>query len=367
MKRFVLVLSLVLLFTSCAPKQVKESQVVEEEINEEVSIVPSHKITKDEYRIMLPYEPSEARGAITNQLANRLDIDEMEEGLRRHSVGAFDPESYYFEEGQYLSKDLIFKIVDSNNPNRDKLKTREDHEKHPRIFSHVLEQNFLEKTKDNNVKLSGISIGIALKSVYKYQTEEGGPTYEMKISKDRALKEGERIAQATVEELRKVEALKDVKIMIALYQEAPSSSPVPGNYLEQAIVDEGKAKLGKWQKINEEYILFPSKKGKEKYIDDHEKVVKFSKEIAEYFPNYVGVVGEGLYTDGNLSALTIKIPIEFYGKSEVVGFTQYIYGVTKEIFPKHFDLEIEVQSNNKTESVMYREAGDEDLNVHIFH
>ena len=49
-------------------------------------LLPSHSLDDDQYKILLPYRPSAARGAITNQVANRVDIDELEEGLRRHST-----------------------------------------------------------------------------------------------------------------------------------------------------------------------------------------------------------------------------------------------------------------------------------------
>src|SRR5690625_5062140 len=89
---------------------------------------------------------------ITNQKSNRFDIDEMEEGLRRHSVSAYDPDDYFFEEGQFLTKDFIYDMIEDVNPDQDKLKTKKDHEDNPRILSHILEQNFLEKTKNDNVR-----------------------------------------------------------------------------------------------------------------------------------------------------------------------------------------------------------------------
>ncbi|MDY0395640.1 CamS family sex pheromone protein [Virgibacillus halophilus] len=55
----------------------------------ETSIVPSYQLSKENYRMILPYKPSKARGVIVGQLANRMDIDEVEEGLRRHSKEFF--------------------------------------------------------------------------------------------------------------------------------------------------------------------------------------------------------------------------------------------------------------------------------------
>lgn len=369
LRKFIVLLSVLLIVTSCAPtRQSEEPEEIEEEIKEEeeVSIIPNYKVTDDQYQIMLPYQPNEARGTITNQVANRFDIDEMEEGLRRHSAKSFNPDDYFFEEGQYLTSDLIYSVIEKHNPNQDKLKSKKDHEQNPRIFSHILEQNYLQKTKDDNVKLSGASFGIALKSVYRYQLEEGGPYFEYKISKKEALAKGEEIAADIVKELREIEELKEIPFMIALYQEQSIASQVPGNFVQQTTVKKGADKLGKWEGISEKYVLFPSKEGKTDYVDDYEKVNTFGNGVGEYFPNYVGVIGEGLYIDNNLTSLSINIPIEFQGKSEIIGFTQYIYGLADKTFSKNHELEIKVTSVDQVESLLYREAGEKELNVHIF-
>lgn len=92
----------------------------------------------------------------------------------------------------------------------------------------------------------------------------------------------------------------------------------------------------------------------------------FSDKVAQYFPNFVGVVGRGFYVDNELSKLSIEIPIEFYGKGEVIGFTQYAYGLVKEIFGTHFDLEVYIYSSDGPESLIFRDAGEEEPGVHIF-
>lgn len=372
MRKFILLISVLLIVTSCAPsrdsgKSEDNEPETEEATEEKVSIIPNYKVSENQYQIMLPYQPSEARGTITNQIANRLDIDEMEEGLRRHSVKSFNPDDHFFEEGQYLTTDFIFDKIEENNPDQKKLKSREDHENNPRIFSHILEQNYLKKTNDDNVELAGVSFGIALKSVYRYQTKEGGPFYEYKISKKEATEKGEEIASNLVKELRKIEELENVPMMIALYQEESVASQVPGNFIKQANVKAGSDKLGKWENIAEKYVQFPSTEGKKNYVDDYEKVNKFGTLVAEYFPNYVGVIGEGLYIEDNLISLSINIPIEFYGKNEIIGFTQYIYGLADKTFSKNHELEIKVTSSNQVESILYREANEDKLNVHILH
>src|SRR5690625_1338507 len=117
MKKFLLFIGCTLLFLTSCTNQTQDD-IVQPEENEgekEVSIIPNYSLAEDQYRIVLPYRPSEARGAITNQITNRLDIDELEQGLRRHSIDVFDPEKYVFEEGQHLTTSFIYRLIDELN------------------------------------------------------------------------------------------------------------------------------------------------------------------------------------------------------------------------------------------------------------
>ena len=412
MRKVIIGLLMIGLLTSClAPRQQDEILLSDEEEQQEISIVPSHRLSDENYKIILPYRPSQARGVIVGQVANRFDIDELEDGLRRHSKEYFDPKDYYFEEGQYLSRDTVYKwlgrkLTESQYENEreaaiaqrkrdglavhdeylerlerdlqaglnpamkdiDGLKTSEKkklHEENPRYISHVLEQNFLKRKDDNTVELVGMSIGLSMKSVYQYQTEIGGPYYYRDISEEEMLSEGKKMAEKVVKRLRNMEELKNIPIMIALFRETEPSSPVPGNFVAKTFVDKSSSEIDKWETINEEYVLLPSSASKEKYFDEHELITSFGHKISDYFPNYTGVIGEGFYISGELQKMKVKIPLEFYGSGEILGFTQYIYGIAQEIFPTKYDLEIRVESSEQIESLMFREANEDDFTVHI--
>ncbi|APC47180.1 CamS family sex pheromone protein [Virgibacillus halodenitrificans] len=409
-----LLLSSLLLITSCAQNNTEEEVVQEDKQEEQTSIVPSYQLSDENYKMILPYEPSQARGVITNQVGNRLDIDEMEEGLRRHSKEVFSPKDYLFQEGQFLEKDLLYDwlsrdltkkqfdealeaAIDKRKKDKqpvsdqwlantkeelrrglnppikdmtDEMKTKEKKElqiNSPKYVTHVLEQNFLKKKEDKSVEVAGMSIGIAMKSVYRYQTETGGAYYYRDIPKKEMLEKGNEVAQTILERIRGMEGAKNIPIMIAIYREEDQSSPVPGNFVAKTVVDAGKEKIGDWESIKEENILFPSDEGKKKYFDDHEIVTSFGNEIASYFPNYVGVIGKGFYINEELQKLTLEIPIEFYGKGEVIGFTQFAYGLVKEMFSDYYDLEVKVTSSDRMESVIYRKAGSDKPTIHFFH
>lgn len=407
MKRLsISLLCMLLLLVSCAP-DMNEDEVVQKEdetANQEPSIIPSYQLSEETYKMILPYKTSASRGVIINQMGNRLDIDEMEEGLRRHSKEVYDPKKYYFQEGQYLTEDVAYdwlsrqltddqlkeamldKIKDLKERSRSidkkaitkglqqglnpKLGDKYDEKENranPSYLSNILEQDYLKKKKDDSAELVGISIGLALKSVYRFQTEEGGPYYHVNISKKEMLKQGEKMAQTVMDRIRKMDELKDVPVMIALYREEDQGSPVPGDYVAKTVVNGDESSIGDWENIKEEYVLFPDEKSADKHFDDNKLVEDFGKEIQDFFPNYVGVIGKGFYINDDLKKLTLEIPIEFYGKGEVIGFTQYAYGLIKKMFPDYYDLEVKVTANNEMESMIYRNAGVKDPTVHILH
>ncbi|WP_047979588.1 CamS family sex pheromone protein [Ornithinibacillus contaminans] len=362
-------ISILLLLTSCAPKIGEEEDELmpnEEEPTGQPSIVPTYKLSDEDYRVILPYRTSEARGVITNQLANRLDIDEMEEGLMRHSKEYFDPNKVYFEEGQYLTDETVYTWIDELNPVVEKGSEVEEYRENPRYLSHILEQNFLKRNDDNTVDLVGLSIGLALKSQYRFQTEVGGPYFYEDIKQADMLKKGQEIAQKVLERIRGMEGLADVPVMFAIYREEEVGSAVPGNFVAKTYVQDGDLSIDEWEAVKEDYILFPSSEAEKKYFDDAQIVKTFGIDIAEFFPNYVGYIGEGFYVNEELQKLTIEVPIEFKGKGEVIGFSQYTYGLVKDKFPNKYDIEIKISSSDKLEGLIYRESGEENPTVHIF-
>ncbi|SFB15305.1 Protein involved in sex pheromone biosynthesis [Lentibacillus halodurans] len=401
MKKIVIwLLTTILILTSCTPSINNEDEVVQNEDEtqqQQNSIVSSHQLSDENYRTILPYRPSASRGVTTNQLGNRVDIDELETGLRRLSKEYFDPEQYFFEEGQYLTSDMLYNWLDTyptdeqlktleqrveddtdsfseadlnarkqalNPPLDEDEATKEDYENNPKYVSHILEQNFLKRNEDDTVELVGASIGIALKSTFTYEVD--GNTYHRDISQSEMLEKGKEIAQTVLERVRNIEELSDVPIMIALYREEDQNSPVPGNYVAKTGVEGGQASIGEWETVDEENVLFPSDEGEEKYYDTQQLVQNFGSRIEEYFPNYVGVIGKGFYKDEELQKLTLEIPLEFYGKGEVIGFTQYTYGLVEEMFQDYYDLEVRITSNEKMESFIYWGAGDNEGTVHIY-
>ncbi|SFM11778.1 Protein involved in sex pheromone biosynthesis [Gracilibacillus orientalis] len=373
----------VLVLAGCAPDfgEEQEEAIIDENIDDslqDTAIIPKYNLDEENYRVLIDSNLSQARGVITNQVANRLDIDELEEGLRRHSMEVYDPDTYYFQEGQYLTDDILYNWLSRYdeedqpsglNPELEK-EGKEGEKDNPKYLSHILEQDYLRKTDDDSVELAGISIGIAMKSVYRFRTqlEDGtySPYYEEEISKKDMMSEANDIAEKIVQRIREMEGLENVPIMLAIFREEEQNSLVPGNFVAKTNVAGDSSSVGDWKEVNEENVMFPSDYGKSTYPDIGATLVDFEADIGSYFPNYVSVIGKGFFQNGELRELTVEIPVSFYGKAELIGFTQYVYGLVLSGFPNTYQLEVNITSGEKQEALIIRDAGEEEGTVHIY-
>lgn len=376
-----------LILSACAPSFEKQEEVVQEtNDSQEKAIVPKYNISDSYYRTISGFEPSAARGLVVSNLNTRLDVDEFETGLMRIAQDTFSPADYLFQDGQYLDKGTISNWLDRKlspgqleeeemsesenlglNPIDDEQGTFEERKQNNPIYlASILEHNYLVKNDDGKFELGGVVIGLALNSVYYYNLPETGYPREYEIDSAGLEKQGKQMAEEVLLRLRNIKGLENVPIVIALFKQEPKSSIVPGSFIAKADVKKESLMLEKWSEIDEEYYLFPSTKAMDTYREDSMRFLNFKADIDEYFPNYTGVIGKGFYKDEQLQQFTIEIPMQFYGKAEVIGFTQFVTGLVMEHFPSYISIQVYVSSVSGPESIIIRDAGDEDPFVHIY-
>ncbi|GER74187.1 CamS family sex pheromone protein [Weizmannia acidilactici] len=385
-KWYPLILSMVLL-AGCTPKFGSDDKVVQKSNNKkETSIVTSYQISDQYYKNIYPYKTSKSRGLVVSNLNTSYDIEEFETGLMRVAQHNYSPDDYLFQEGQYLSSDTITKWLNRKytksqlkknglkekdnvglNPMNDgKGSVQQQNEKNPIYLAQILEQDYLTQDSKGNVKLSGVAIGLALNSVYYYQKQKYGATYEVKIPQSTLNTKGKQIAQEVVQRLRNMKALKNVPITIALYKQQSKDSVIPGNYFAYATVPANSTTVNDWKNINEKYYLFPSNSATNAHRDDEKTFENFKTDIEDYFPNYTGCIGRARYSNGQLVDLSIDIPIQFYGQAEVIAFTQYVAGLVVKTFPDYVNLQVSITANNEPKALIVRESKAKDPTIHIY-
>ncbi|MDN4074876.1 CamS family sex pheromone protein [Fictibacillus terranigra] len=396
-KRISLILiSSLLILSGCMGKDKlqKEEEVVKKKGKTEEKAIITGEINTGEkyYRSIVPFEPGGARGLIKYGVDNRLDINEFELGLMRIAQDNFSTDKYYYQEGQYLSSTTVnnwLKRADEKTAKNNKtdmtqkglnpaLGVKQDapykqvmaaEDKHPKYLSYVLEQNYLVQSGNDKVKLGGVVVGLSFNSTYYYKAmDKAGLIYNgsKKLNASDVSREARKMGQQVIHRLRQNQALKNVPITIALYQEAEKESVTPGHFFATASAGAGSSQLGSWDKIDDRYYLFPSKDGTAAKRDDAEKFNNFKSKIQDYFPNYVGVIGKAHYRDGNMNRLDIDIPMQFQGKAEVISFTQYVTSSVMKELPT-VPVTINIQSAvNKPEALIVRDDANSEPFVHIY-
>ncbi|WP_203364318.1 CamS family sex pheromone protein [Bacillus sp. REN10] len=385
-KIFLAALTASLLISGCAPKLEKTEEIIKGDGKGEKAIIPNYQISEDFYRTLTPFKPGKARGLVVSNLNTRYDIVEFETGLMRIAQENFSPEKYLFQEGQMLDKETVqswlerkytdaqlkeqkmkpeenvgLNPVDSGNGS-----VQERNEKSPIYLAHIMEHDYLTKTKENSLQLSGVVIGLALNSVHYYTKEKYGAQYEHKISDEEIEREGKKIAEEVAKRIRTMKGIKDVPVTIALFKQQAQNSVVPGNFIAYTHLDEDEDTISEWEKVNEKYYLFPSPKAEEERRDDMTYFLNFKQDVEKYFKNYNGVIGKALYNGDELVSLSIEIPIQFYGKAEAIGFTQFVTGLTMDSFPAYTPIEVTITSTNGPEALIVKKPNADKPYVHIY-
>ncbi|MDD8002714.1 CamS family sex pheromone protein [Bacillus cereus] len=398
MKKIALaVLSLGLLVSGCSAGADKDEKVVEKsgKAKEQV-IVPNYSISDEYYKTTIPFEGGNARGLVVQGVSNRLDIDEFETGLMRIAKESFSTKEHFFKGGDVLDAQTIQMLVKRKRTDaeqkelEDKLKKdavkfpniglnpalgegsgslEEKNKKNPIYISNILEHDYYVKKdeKDEKGELQGIVVGLAMNSVHYYEEEHGYPR-EAKIEQEKMLAEGKKMAQEILKVMheKKSEA-KNVPITFAIYRQAPKSSLVPGNFVSYANVEKGSETVEDWKQINEKYYLFPSEQAKtDNKREDLARVSNFKAKLSDYFQgDYTAVIGTGMYRDDELREIKLDIPVQFNGKAEIIGFTQYVAGLVMEYFPNYMKVQVTIKSVERPEAIIIREAKQDEPYVKI--
>ena len=378
MKSFRLIPAIVAaaMLVGCVPSDKKETELTQETQQKEkaeTTIIPSIQIDESYYKTLIPYKESASRGLVVSNIYTKYDMKEVESGLMRLSQNEFDTDNYYFQEGQYLAESTVSSWLARssqtedglNPPTTDTMTPEERATKAPVYLSHIVEQNYLTKTNDNKVKLGGISIGLALNSIYYYQKEQYGEYYEKPISESTLIEQGKKMATEIVSRLRSREELKDVPIVVGLFKQQARNQIIPGTYFSYGVAKAGQNSIADWEGIDENYVLFPTDDSQDVYRDINNNFKNFKQDVDKYFSNYTSVIGTGFYRNKQIQNLSIEIPIQFFGKAEIIGFTQYLTGILINQFD-NIHVEVSVTSVNGPEALIIKKANDKDPYVHVY-
>ncbi len=324
------------------------------------------------------YVTSKSRGVNVSQNDNQFNLKSFESGLLTVSKKVYSPSKYIFEEGQYLNTSTVQNWLgrksksnpDGLNPvNNGKT---DPNTRNPIYLQQMEEQDFM-KQNGKKLTLSGVTIGLGMNSVDYYEKKNFGSTYQTKISKAEAQREGRQIANQVLARLRQKPALKNVPITIALYRQAPTDSLVGGSFFSYSNNKAGATTVSSWKPISEQNYVYPTTSSKATNgnsgsgnSNDEASFENFKSQIQNYFPNLSGVTAQAHYTNKQLTGMNVNITTQFYSQTEIISFTQYLQQAAQKYLPSNAPIDITVSSTEGVQSFLSRDNGAKKFTSHVF-
>lgn len=364
-KKIGLVASCLFLAACGAPEKSTKPQSEEEKISDTV-------ITGDTndryYRPLLDengqYKMSKNRG-ITTEMNSPTNMSLIEKDLARLSQEEFDTEDYLIQEGQYLPPDLVSTWLGrESKDNPDGLNPEQGGKgdnRAPNYISTIVEYDLYKKTKDG-VKLAGIAIGLGMNSVDYYPEYQYGPILEQEISRQEVMKNGKDMANTVIARTRQIDGAETVPILIGVFEQSARDDLGGGVFLTVGKSENGDPKVASWNNLNEKRLIFPLEGDN---TAEENAFSNFKSEIENFFPNVSGVTGQAHYVDDALVEMKINITPHFYGRVELISFTQLIHQAASNFLPKEGSTEIVVESLNGIEAILIRHAGEKDYQSYV--
>lgn len=401
MKRtIILLISTIFLLAACNNNQ-KDNQSDKEEsgsknsqnTNQVKQIATDKNVQGDNYRTILPFKESQARGLLQDNMANSYNGEDFESGLLTLSKEVFPTNKYLYQDGQYLDKKTINaylnpkytkKEIDKMSENEKKSKKANenlglnpshngetDEEKiakqSPAYLSNILEQDFYGNNDSKAKNIKGMTIGLAMNSVYYYQKEKDGETYSKKLDDKEIEKQGKQMASEMLSRLRENSDLKDIPIHFAIYKQTGQDSITPGEFIAGATADDGKTKINEWDAIKEKSALLPSSTAEDYNETLNNNFKQFNDNLQSYFSNFTQAVGKVKFINKKPKQLTVDLPIDYYGQAETIGITQYVTEQAEKYFDNIDEYEIRIKDGNTPRALISKSKDDKEPQVHIYH
>ncbi|MBZ6007944.1 CamS family sex pheromone protein [Leuconostoc gelidum] len=317
------------------------------------------------------YLVSAARGITATSEPNNLDVKHFESSLLNLSKTQFKPSQYIFQEGQYLSADTVNNLLErksNNNPNglnpEDNGKT--DSSRNPIYVQTLTEQDFMTKS-GNNLKLSGIVVGVAMNTQDEYQKEQYGTTYKQEISEADRVAYGKKVAPQIIKQIRKQSGVSEnTPIVVAMYANSASDSLAPGGFYAEVKSTQG-TDLSEWSDISDKSIVLPKEATDTSSLgnDENNGFANFKNDVSNFFPNIAGATAVANFKKGTLSGLNVTVTTQFYSQTEIDSFTTYVSQSALKFLPANVPVRIVVQTANELQAILIRNANDKTFSTTI--
>ena len=340
------------------------------------------------YSTALPVVLSSTRGLILDAINNRADVEQVEMSLMRLATEFFDPNDYFFREGQYLTREFIGNVLQPFDPDDEPAADAsvehsaglnpplgsshtyygddtpvESTEENPvEHLIYVLEQNFVSIHEDEqgeaHIQLEGVAIGLALNRYHWLRDRTIGFEQELYMSEEEIVAIGQEIAAELLPLLRQQEGLEDVPIIIGLFVLQSYRETIPGGFASIAYIERGRV-INDWEPVYEKHFRLPdSGGGLNAYdVNINDEFIAFDNTIENYFRRH-GLVARAHVVNEEIYRVTMTFNMSFLGLAEKISFHQLLEQEVMNFSPQ-YDIRIIVRSPDAQHGAVTRPPGGE--------
>lgn len=394
-KTYFLLMSVVLFLAACSePVDMMEDDEDETGVTnmpteEQDEQVTSRTEDSSEYQTVIPYELSPSRGLTSTNMVSSYNIEAFEKGLFDISKETFSPDDYVFREGQIFTEEMVRGFLERAYTREEIDEMSEEElsdgtafsnlglnpsaegetdpdviaEEYPLYLSHILEQNYMSEDSEGNLEMEGMTIGLAMNSVYYYEDDDDSNESET-LDEAVVKEEGERMANEILERIRANEQYQDITINFAIFIQSSDTSITPGHFVSYGVAESGEEEISSFDDINEQHVLFPSSEGREMSEEMNNDYQVFNRDLSSYFDSFTTTVGHGYFRDDDLEYLSIEIPVEYTSRGEIIGLSQYV----SDLLENHFigtRVEVSIEDSSDTYALITK-TSDDNTQTHIY-
>lgn len=279
---------------------------------------------------------SEYKTAVGNYALKSYDKNEVEKMLMYISTNSFSPNNSYYQEGQFLNNEVLKELITKYNQTNILLK---DNQTQPAFISTIYEQNYV--ASNNNLK--GISLAIVLNKDQQYV--KNNITYTQTFDEKEVLDHARNQIDDLITYLRKIDELKDVKIVIGLYIES-------NNYLKGSFKYIGNTSK---DSINLDYVNYNYKllDSSEVLKDDIKNYNNFLS-IKNHLQKYNLVIRPlALYKNNDLIKVNITINNNYLNRAKILEISDIISDDLNG-FSSSVEVIVYFKSNNNIKGVLIK-------------
>lgn len=351
-------------------------------------------ISDSDYRIVVSdpkqnpeeaHEQNQLQSLMGVQLgtSNSVDVYEFERGLTEASKEYFPTKDYFFQKATFLRYNTVRnwlqrKLTDTElsekklkepnfvdtglNPSTDEVITAEDGSTFaPYYLSYIYGQNYVQ-TEGDNVKVKGISIGLAVNASQKYVSKDTSEKIYT-FSQDQLTAFSKTAAEKIVNNIRQQESFRNIPIVLSVYQTNSATNFVSGGHFLKSYA-KGSEGLGNFVTINQKNVFVINKGSVDqsiREIDDTfaSNMLQFHQSLPTTFPSVTSMNTVARITDKKISKIRMTINITSGSQMEVQAVKQYIEKSQEQNFNDiDFPIETEIQLYGQTKFILLKQPGE---------